>query len=154
MDTMDRHESEDRGFTLSEIFIVVVVLCITASVVVPQFSRASEQARLSELLSDLQDVRSQIELYRIQHDDRLPGQVSADGTVDPERFLEDLTQEGTDGLGPYLKRIPRNTFNGLETVAFVNDPAARPDGSGRTGWWFNAATGEFRANDSVVNSQY
>ncbi|HEV57813.1 MAG TPA: type II secretion system protein, partial [Phycisphaerales bacterium] len=126
---METTESENRGFTLMEIFIVVIVLCITASVVVPQFSRASQQARLSELLSALQDVRSQIELYRIQHEDRLPGQTQKDGPVDPARFVQDLTQQKADGLGPYLKRIPRNTFNGLDTIAFVSDAKARPDGT-------------------------
>ena len=151
---METTESENRGFTLMEIFIVVIVLCITASVVVPQFSRASQQARLSELLSDLQHVRSQIELYRIQHDDRLPGQAEQSSPVDGVRFVQDLTQQGSDELGPYLKRIPRNTFNGLDTIAFVNDPEARPSCTTNTGWWFNAATGEFRANDCVMNSQY
>jgi general secretion pathway protein G len=151
---METTESENRGFTLMEIFIVVIVLCITASVVVPQFSRASQQARLSELLSDLQDVRSQIELYRIQHEDRLPGQAEKGGAVDPARFVQDLTQQGADGLGPYLKRIPRNTFNGLDTIAFVSEAEVRPDDRMNTGWWFNAATGEFRANDCAMNSQY
>jgi len=147
-------ETEKRGFTLMEIFIVVIILCITSAVVVPQFSRASQQARLSELLSDLQKVRSQLELYKIQHDDLLPGQSEQGGVVDAEQFVAGLTGQGADGFGPYLKRIPRNVFNGLDTIQFVNEHDARPCCQANTGWWLNAATGEFRANDCTQNGLY
>ncbi|MBN1126221.1 MAG: prepilin-type N-terminal cleavage/methylation domain-containing protein [Sedimentisphaerales bacterium] len=147
-------ETEKRGFTLMEIFIVVIILCITSAVVVPQFSRASQQARLSEMLSDLQKVRSQLELYKIQHDDLLPGQAEQGGAVDAEQFVAGLTSKDEDGFGPYLKRIPRNVFNGLDTIQFVNDPEAEPCCQVNTGWWLNGATGEFRANDCTQNSLY
>jgi len=147
-------ETERRGFTLMEAFIVVIILCILSALVVPQFSRASQQARLSELLNDLQMVRSQIELYKIQHDDRLPGQTSVGAPVDVVQFDTSLTTRGADDLGPYLKKIPRNVFNGLDTVAIVNDSAAKPNCALNTGWWLNSATGEFRANDSVANANY
>ncbi len=147
-------EMKKRVFTGMEIFIVVVILGIMSAIVVPQFSKASQQARLSDLVSDLQIVRSQLELFKIQHDDLLPGQSVLGGDINPEQFISDLTSKGSDGLGPYLKKIPKNVFNGLETVAFVNQKSALATGKDCTGWWLNAATGEFYANDCKMNTNY
>ena len=62
----------NRGFTLVEILIVVVILGILAAIVIPQFSQASSDANLSSLKSNLQTIRSQIELFKIQHLDVPP----------------------------------------------------------------------------------
>ena len=39
------HRIARRGFTLVELLIVVVILGILATIVIPQFSNASQQAR-------------------------------------------------------------------------------------------------------------
>src|SRR5256885_12464599 len=66
-----------RGFTLVEILIVVIILGILAAIVIPQFTNASQDARESALLSQLQTLRSQVELYKLQHHDTLPNIVGA-----------------------------------------------------------------------------
>src|SRR4030043_75639 len=88
------------GFTLVEILIVVVILGILAAIVIPQFTEASTEAKTSSLCTDLQTMRSQIELYKIQHNDNLPGSGAA-------TFQQSLTGQtdiagavGTD-YGPY-----------------------------------------------------
>jgi prepilin-type N-terminal cleavage/methylation domain-containing protein len=55
-----------RGFTLIEILIVVVILGILAAVVIPQFTNATDDASLSAARTQLQTLRSQIEVYRAQ----------------------------------------------------------------------------------------
>jgi general secretion pathway protein G len=64
------------GFTLVEILIVVVILGILAAIVIPQFTEASTEAKTSRLCTDLQSVRSQIQLYKIEHNDNFPGTVA------------------------------------------------------------------------------
>src|SRR3954466_7876959 len=61
-----------KGFTLVEILIVVIILGILAAIVIPQFTNASTDARKNSLTSQLQTIRSQIELYKLQHNDKLP----------------------------------------------------------------------------------
>jgi hypothetical protein len=95
-----------------------------------------------------------LELFKIQHDDRLPGQTVWAGGINGRMFVKELTEKGSDDLGPYLREIPSNAYNNQSTITFVNDPAAQPTGAEGTGWWCNAATGEFRACDSRENIRY
>jgi prepilin-type N-terminal cleavage/methylation domain-containing protein len=66
------HRPPGGAFTLVEVLIVVVILGILAAIAVPQFSNASTDARRSALQSTVQSVRSQINLYKLQHGQALP----------------------------------------------------------------------------------
>ncbi len=134
----------NRGFTLVEILIVVIILGILAAIVIPQFTEASNEARFSSVMSDLQTTRSQIELYKIQHLDQLPV------TVGGADFWAQLTNEtDVDGtivaggeFGPYMQAAPGNPFALGDTVCVVAD--AEPS-SDIAGWWFNHTNGVFKA---------
>ena len=111
--TLDRHNP--RGFTLVEILIVVIILGILAAVVIPQFSNASQDARRSGVSSQLQTLRSQIEMYKLQHMDRLPELLT---NWDQLTLRTDVNggTSGTIAFGPYLQKIPKNPLNGHSTV--------------------------------------
>jgi len=135
-----------RGFTLVEILIVVVILGILAAIVIPQFTQASTEAKTNSLASDLQTLRSQIELYKVQHNDVPP---TLAGFPTQMIYCTDITgataatpskvRVDPYNFGPYLERVPENPFNGSATLA-----AAAADG---VGWAYTAATGEIRAGD-------
>ncbi len=67
-----RRNSLKRGFTLIEILIVVVILGILAAIIIPQFTDAAQDAGASSARSQLQTMRSQIELYRVQNNGATP----------------------------------------------------------------------------------
>ena len=148
-----------KGFTLVEILIVVVILGILAAIVIPQFTNASTEAQTSSLCADLQTMRSQIELYKIQHTDQLPPIIYADfvkamtGCTLKDGTLDVVA--GTAGaLGPYMQKIPSNPFIALPAnrtkIDFsVTAPTA---GTSDCGWWMHTGTGEFRANDNYKDS--
>ena len=50
----------------------MIILGILAAIVIPQFTNASQDARRTACTSQLQTLRSQIELYKLQHNDKLP----------------------------------------------------------------------------------
>jgi general secretion pathway protein G len=148
------------GFTLVEILIVVVILGILAAIVIPQFTNASTEARESALVSDLQSVRSQIELYKIQHNnDMLPGAAGgATFNVCMESYTDkdgvEVAQGTAGALGKYMQKIPVNPFSTLDTVA---NPAllVRVDGAAAGAdthhWRYSTTTGEFQADDALSN---
>lgn len=148
-----------HGFTLVEILIVVVILGILASIVIPQFSSASHEARENTLKDDLRYLRTQIEVYAAQHRDVAPGYPSGDRTAEPsvERFLQQLTRY-TDQFGnshataspdypfgPYLSKMPTNPLNGLDTILLVTGESL-PAADGSTGWIYNPQTRRIIAN--------
>lgn len=142
-----------KGFTLVEILIVVVILGILAAIVIPQFSEASTEAKLNSSMSSLQTLRSQISLYKIQHNDNPP----CHGTFAEATFKNQLeqysnaagstqaTKDDTHIYGPYVQSIPRNPWNNSSSVAAA-------DGAG-VGWVYKAETGNiYLAVSDVTNT--
>ena len=130
-----------------EILIVVVILSVLAAIVIPEFSGASTEAKDASLASDLRTIRSQIELYKVQHNEALPGA----GGATFEQAMTGKTDIGGDvgaDYGPYMNKVPENPFNDLATVR--EDGVAA--GANTHGWRFDTTTGEFQADDSVANA--
>ena len=143
-----------KGFTLVEILIVVVILGILAAIVIPQFTDASTEAKEANLKSTLQSVRSQIELYKIQHNDNFP---DSNTLAEFDACLTGYTDFNGDtvafddvgALGPYLQSMPKNpwiTGTAADEVDLVTTTPA--EGTNVEGWYFNTVTGLFGANDS------
>jgi len=131
------------GFTLVEILVVVVILGILGAIVIPQFASAGTQARTSRLCSDLQVMRVQIGLYKIQHNDELPGTASGVDFVQAmgNKTDADGALNANGAYGPYIPRVPINPFNNLDTIEI--DGVL---GGGTHAWYYNTATGDFRAD--------
>lgn len=133
------------GFSLIGVVIVMVVLCLLATVMGPQLGSAASDARIAGLCESLQNVRRHIEVYRRQHDGAMP--VAADQSA--EDFVRQMTDAGgnpaSEGSRPRLERMPINPFNRLDTVRIAGVSA----GAGTHGWRFDPVRGDFQADDSV-----
>jgi len=134
------------GFTLVEILIVVIILGILAAIVIPQFTEASSQAKLNSMTSDLQTVRSQIQLYKVQHNDNVPTAAT---------FVAQMTTctkvDGTAGtlnvdFGPYMQTIPNNPFTNTNTVGGTAT-------AGASAWYWDGVS-VFEANDTAAHQAY
>ncbi len=142
-----------KGSAVVEMVAVVVILGVLAAIVIPQFTETSEDTKTSSLHTDIQWMRSMIELYKIQHGGNLPGFGAAS-------FIQALTGETDhtgavgDHYGPYIDKMPVNAFTGLNTVRFESGAQYEvPVAKATHGWVFNITTGEFRA-DSVGHAGY
>lgn len=141
---MSQQNHMSRAFTLVEVLIVVIILGILAAIVVPQFSDASTDAKLSALQTNLQTVRSQLQLYKMQHNDVWPLLATFTEQMTLSSKLDGATAAvGTAGfpLGPYLLSIPTNPFTGTNTVT-----AGAADTSA---WYYDEDIGVFRPNDTA-----
>lgn len=143
----------NKGFTLVEILIVVIILGILAAIVIPQFTEASNEATQSSFNSDLQTARSQIELYKVQHMDRTPA-IKADGTADTDgaAFVSRLTSRtlrtgevnASGTLGPYLQQFPRNPYAPTGKERLVVIAATAPTDATNAGWWFDTSVNQLK----------
>jgi general secretion pathway protein G len=113
-----------KAFTLIEILLVVVVLGILGALVYPHFANARADAADKAARTQLQSLRSQIEMYKVQHGGTLPDLLT---NWNP---LINATVYNGKTVGPYIPRAPKNGFNNLATVSDGDGtaPAGAPVG--------------------------
>ena len=138
----------NKGFTLIEILIVVIILGILAAIVIPQFSNASSSAKLAGISSTAQTLRTQVALYRLQHNDQLPALSNfwTAMTSQTDALGNAYTStSGTGPFGPYMQQVPNNALNGASTVVDGNaipvPGSTAAKSASNTGWVFDYASG-------------
>ena len=58
-------KSTQRGFTLIEIMVVVVIIGVLGAIVVPQFMSRPDQAKVTAARTDIQAIATALEMYRL-----------------------------------------------------------------------------------------
>ena len=96
-----------RAFTLVELLLVLVILAVLAAVVVPKFTKRSEQARVAAATTDIANLSTALDAFEIDVG-RYP--TNDEGL----KALVETPSNAKDWKGPYLKR------------AVVNDPWGHP----------------------------
>jgi general secretion pathway protein G len=107
--TLKEKLSDQRGFTLIEIMVVVVILSILAAIIVPRIMDRPDQARLVKASQDIRVIDSALKLYKL------------DNNIYPstDQGLEALVTKPTTSPEPrnwkeggYLERLPKDPWGG------------------------------------------
>lgn len=101
------------------------------------FWGSADDEKLSNLTTNLQSIRAQLELYRLHHGGSYPANIT-DGLT--RKTKSDGTVDASGAYGPYMCSFPAN--------AFVDDPveAVKTSGGPGEGWSYDPETGVFVAN--------
>jgi general secretion pathway protein G len=140
---------DERGFTLIEIMVVVIIIGLLAAVIVPQVIDKVDQARITKARSDIQGLETALQMYRLDN--------SKYPTTD--QGLQALMTQPTDPsirhwrVGGYLQRISKDPWgaeyqyqapgtHGKEYDLYTLGADGQPGGDG-----VNADIGNWNAGD-------
>ncbi len=88
-----RRTTQQRGFTLVEMIVVVAIIAMLVLILVPNFVRARAQAQTASCMMNIKEVATALELYQ------------ADNNRYPTASNQVL--DGSDpNLLPYIKQVP------------------------------------------------
>jgi general secretion pathway protein G len=136
-------------FSMIDALIIAAVITILGASGIPLVESVNQRAKLSALEQNLHALRSQIELYKAEHDGRPP--VVYEGTF--PQLIRATDADGIPGdpskkfpYGPYLQTgIPVNPFTGRSVVT-VTPTFPPPCPSGNGGWLYHEETGQITAD--------
>ena len=104
---MQSQQAQQRGFTLIEVMVVVVILGILAALVVPKIMGRPDEARVIKARQDVQAVEAALNLYRLDNH-AYPG---------TDQGLKALVEKPsgepaapTWKAGGYLDRVPQDPW--------------------------------------------
>jgi general secretion pathway protein G len=102
-------QAVQRGFTLIEIMVVVVIMGILAALVVPKLMGRADDARITAAKQDISTLMSALKLYKLDNN-RYPT---------TEQGLQALVQKPTSGpaangwkSGGYVDKLPKDPWGG------------------------------------------
>ncbi|MBW1914666.1 MAG: type II secretion system major pseudopilin GspG [Deltaproteobacteria bacterium] len=94
----------EKGFTLIEVILVMVIITILASVVVPKFTKRSEEARISAANADIASLEVALDAFEIDTS-RYPT------TIEGLQALVEPPTNIVNWKGPYIKRgVPNDPW--------------------------------------------
>ncbi|MCM8757300.1 MAG: type II secretion system major pseudopilin GspG [Candidatus Omnitrophica bacterium] len=92
------------GFTLVELLLVLVILATLAAIVVPKFTRRSEQARITAARTDIANLEVALDTFEIDVG-RFPT------TEEGLQALVEAPADTPNWKGPYIKRgVPKDPW--------------------------------------------
>lgn len=128
-----KSRDKQRGFTLVELLVVIVILGILSAVVITRFAGASKDAKEANLKANLNGLRSQLEIYKARS-----------ASNDYPASLSTLASEG------YVRKVPNDPFYKKNEEA-ATLTAETGDGTSAGGWVYDSSAGiifiDIRSND-------
>lgn len=133
-----------RGFTLTEVLLVLAILGVIAAMVVPNLLSQQQNAYKRQTKVNIASYESIAKQYAVDHDGEWP--TDANALMNPG--------QGTDGkaLAPYIEKIPKDAWN---QPLLYEYPNSKGGGVDKPAIWSSGPNkiDEQGANDDLNNWQ-
>jgi len=96
---MQGYQNKERGFSLLEIMVVLIIIGVMASIVAPRFIERADEAKVDSTKVQMKNIEQALKLYRLQHG-KYP--TSSEG-------LKVLTHAGKGGKR-YMDTLPKDAW--------------------------------------------
>ncbi len=154
--------TRNRGFTLIELIVIIVVLAILSGVAIPKYIDYSERARVTAISANLKMIRRALLNYRMEKGDYPPDQLG--GVMPPEMneyFSSAVWATPIQGVGVYNWEGPPG-WAGIEAIG-VGSLVSVPSSPLTDPFWQkvdaqiddgNLSTGFFRWDSGISRYQF
>jgi len=88
-----------KAFTLIELLVVIAIIAILAAILFPVFAQAKTAAKRTQVLSNIKNVGTGIQLYMADYDDLLPRQDGCDASSALNKTLAATIPFPANGVG-------------------------------------------------------
>ncbi|MDX8390474.1 MAG: type II secretion system major pseudopilin GspG [Mariprofundaceae bacterium] len=129
MNTDNSIQARQRGFTLLEIMVVLVIIGVIAAIVAPSFVDQADEARIDATKIQMKNIAQTLKLYRLQNH-QYPA--SGDGLKvltaagkNGKRYLDEMPM---DGWGHEFIYLSPGVHGDFDLLSYGAD--GRPGGSG------------------------
>jgi len=131
---------KEKGFTLIELVIVLILLGILAAVAVPKFIDLQDEAKKNGIKGSLASVRSAINIYYANANLK-----NKTAKYPPSKtVLLSIMQNGKLPENPLATEGQKDD---VDVVTNANPPAVTAaDNTNKVGWRYNSTTGQFWSN--------
>jgi general secretion pathway protein G len=117
MRNWNRRAARNRGFTLVELVVVMIIIAILAGAAVIQVSKKTEMARRTRALQDLKTFETALDQYAAENGDPPTTQQGLQAL----RTKPSTPPEPRNWNGPYVKSIPKDPWGDAYVYSYAGD---------------------------------
>ena len=123
---MRKSLTSQKGFTLVELLVVVVVIGVLAAIAIPKFTSATDDAKIAKIKADMRTIGSSIALYQARYNGGNPPDLN---TLKTANYLASVPLPPTGATALDGTNYTYTSSTGIASCTFNNKPYAS-DGTG------------------------